>query len=180
MAKTVKLWDKEFELSYPEESIQNDVAKMAIAINSDLKNEDTPLFISVLNGSFMFTADLIRRISFPCEISFVKLASYVGTQSSETINELIGLTECIENRTVVIIEDVVDTGITLTKLVEVLKTKSPRKVLIATFLFKPNAYKGNIKIDYIGRSIPNDFIVGYGLDYNGLGRNLPNIYTLIP
>lgn len=178
MTKTVKLWDKEFRISYPEEDIQKDIAKVAEAINRDLKDEETPLFISVLNGSFMFTADLIRRIEFPCEISFVKLSSYSGTQTTGTINELIGLTENIENRTVIVIEDIVDTGVTLTKLVELLKAKKTKRIAIAAFLFKPNAYRGTLNIDYVGRSIPNDFIVGYGLDYDGLGRNLPDIYTL--
>lgn len=174
----VKLWDKEFEISYPASEIRKDIEAMAVAINQDMKNEDKPLFISVLNGSFIFTADFIRLIEFPCEISFVKLASYEGVQTTGSVNQLIGLTENIKGRTVVILEDIVDTGITLGKLVETLSAHNPKAIKIATLLYKPESYKGNLKIDYIGRSIPNDFIVGYGLDYDGLGRNLADIYTL--
>jgi hypoxanthine phosphoribosyltransferase len=174
----VKLWDKEFEISYPASEIRKDIEAMAVAINQDMKNEDKPLFISVLNGSFIFTADFIRLIEFPCEISFVKLASYEGTQTTGSVNQLIGLTENIKGRTVVILEDIVDTGITLGKLVNTLSAQNPKAIKIATLLYKPQSYKGNLKIDYIGKSIPNDFIVGYGLDYDGLGRNLADIYTL--
>lgn len=177
--KRVKLWDKEFEISYPASEIKKDIETMAAAINTDLKSEEKPLFISVLNGSFIFTADFIRLIEFPCEISFVKLASYEGTQTSGTVNQLIGLTEDIENRTVVILEDIVDTGITLGKLVESLAAHKPKAIKIATLLYKPESYKGKLKIDYVGKSIPNEFIVGYGLDYDGLGRNLADIYTLV-
>lgn len=177
--KTVKLWDKEFALSYPASEIQKDIETVAKKVNNDLKQDNNPLFISVLNGSFIFTADFIRHITVPCEISFVKLASYQGIETTGTVTQLIGLTENIENRTVIILEDIVDTGITLGKLVESLARKDPKSIKIATLLFKPDSYKGKIKIDYIGKSIPNDFIVGYGLDYNGLGRNLADIYTLV-
>lgn len=177
--KTVKLWDKEFGISYPAEEIKKDIGNLAKRINADLAGEDYPLFISVLNGSFIFTADFIRLITIPCEVSFVKLASYQGTSTTGSVNQLIGLTENIEGRTVVILEDIVDTGITLGKLVDSLISHNPKKVVVATLLFKPEAYKGSIKIDYVGKTIPNDFIVGYGLDYNGLGRNLADIYTLI-
>jgi hypoxanthine phosphoribosyltransferase len=176
---TVKLWDKEFRVSYPASEIKRDIEAMAQSINSDYTKESNPLFISVLNGSFIFTADFIRLITFPCEVSFVKLASYEGTSSTGTVNQLIGLTENIEGRSVIILEDIVDTGITLGKLVDSLKGLNPKSVKIATLLYKPDSYKGKLKIDYIGRSIPNDFIVGYGLDYDGLGRNLADIYTLI-
>jgi hypoxanthine phosphoribosyltransferase len=177
--KTVKLWDKEFRISYPANEIQADIAAMAKIMSTDLEKEDNPLFISVLNGSFIFTADIVRHFSFPCEVSFVKLSSYVGTSTTGTVNELIGLTESIKDRTVVILEDIVDTGITLGKLVETLKSYQPKAVKVATLLYKPESYKGSIKIDYIGKTIPNDFIVGYGLDYNGIGRNLADIYTLV-
>jgi hypoxanthine phosphoribosyltransferase len=177
--KTVKLWDKEFRISYPANEINKDIEAIAKSINSDLANETNPLFISVLNGSFIFTADLIRHLTIPCEVTFVKLSSYRGTSTTGTVNELIGLNESIEGRTVVILEDIVDTGITLGKLVETLNTSNPKSVKVATLLFKPESYRGNIKIDYIGKSIPNDFIVGYGLDYNGIGRNLADIYTLV-
>lgn len=178
--KQVKLKDKEFRLSYPEAEIQSDIDLLASKINHDFaKNKDIPLFLSVLNGSFMFTADLLKRISFPCEVSFIKLSSYAGTSTTGKVNELIGLNEDITSRTVIILEDIVDTGITLTKLHEELTKLNPKQILVATLLFKPDAYKGKLKIDYIGRSIPNEFIVGYGLDYDGLGRNLPDIYTVI-
>jgi len=177
--KTVKLWDKEFRISYPATEIQADIATMAKIMSTDLEKEDKPLFISVLNGSFIFTADIVRHFNFPCEVSFVKLSSYEGTSTTGTVNELIGLTESIKDRTVVILEDIVDTGITLGKLVETLKSYQPKAVKVATLLYKPESYKGSIKIDYIGKTIPNDFIVGYGLDYNGIGRNLADIYTLV-
>lgn len=177
--KTVKLWDKEFRISYPANEISKDIEAIAKSINNDLANETNPLFISVLNGSFIFTADLIRLLTIPCEVTFVKLSSYKGTTTTGAVNELIGLNESIEGRTVVILEDIVDTGITLGKLVETLNSSNPKSVKVATLLFKPESYRGDIKIDYIGKSIPNDFIVGYGLDYNGLGRNLADIYTLV-
>jgi len=178
--KQVKLKDKVFRLSYPEVEIQSDIDLVASKINHDLaKNDEIPIFLSILNGSFMFTADLLKRITVPCEVSFIKLASYQGTSSTGKVNELIGLNEDVSGRTVVILEDIVDTGITLTNLLSLLQKLNPKEVKVATLLFKPDAYKANIKLDYIGRSIPNDFIVGYGLDYEGLGRNLPDIYTLI-
>jgi len=176
--RNVILKDKEFRLSYPSDEIQSDIDVLASKINHDLKGVNVPLFLSILNGSFMFTADLLKRFQFPCEVSFVKLASYEGTSSTGTINELIGLKENIEGRTVIIIEDIVDTGRTLEKLIVELEKKKPAKILIATLLYKPDSYKGNLKIDFVGKTIPNDFIVGYGLDYDGLGRNLPDIYTL--
>ena len=177
--KNVILKDKEFRLSYPADDIQSDIYILASKINHDMKNVHIPLFLSILNGSFMFTADLLKRMQFTCEVSFIKLASYEGTSSTGKINELIGLKEDIEGRTVIIVEDIVDTGHTLTKLYEELQKKNPAKILIATLLYKPESYKGSLKINYIGKSIPNDFIVGYGLDYDGLGRNLPDIYTLV-
>ena len=176
--KNVILKDKEFRLSYPSDDIQSDIDVLSSKINHDLKSVHIPLFLSILNGSFMFTADLLKRIQFPCEVSFIKLASYEGTSSTGTINELIGLKENIEGRTVIIVEDIVDTGHTLDKLYLELSKRNPAKILIATLLYKPDSYKGNLNINYIGKSIPNDFIVGYGLDYDGLGRNLPDIYTL--
>lgn len=178
--KQVKLKDREFRLSYPESEIQQDIDLVASKINWDFRNaKEIPLFLSILNGSFMFTADLMKRINFPCEVSFIKLSSYQGTESTGVINQLIGLNEDISDRTVIIVEDIVDTGITLTKLYEELGKLNPKAIKVATLLYKPESYKGAAKIDYIGRSIPNDFIVGYGLDYDGIGRNLPDIYTVI-
>lgn len=177
--KNVRIKDLEFKLCYTSEDIQSDIDVLSSKLNHDFKNADPPLFLSILNGAFMFTADLMKRIQFPCEISFIRLASYEGTSSTGTIKEIIGLTDNIEGRTVIILEDIVDTGLTLQKLYEELTKKNPAQLLIATLLFKPDAYKGSIKVDYIGKSIPNDFIVGYGLDYDGLGRNLPDIYTIV-
>lgn len=126
----------------------------------------------------MFAADLLKEVKIPCEISFIKLASYHGTSSTGTVTEMIGLTEEIKGRTVVIIEDIVDTGITLDKLVSLLNKKEVRQIKVATFLLKPDAYKKDIKIDYVGIEIPNDFVVGYGLDYDGLGRNMKEVFVL--
>lgn len=177
--KRVKLHDKEFELSIPYTEIAKAIEDVALQITRDLQNEDTPIFLSVLNGSFMFTADLMKHIPFNCEISFIKMASYEGTCSTGKVNEILGLDTCIEGRTVIVIEDIVDSGNTLEKLVATLMQKNPKQLKVATLLYKPDAYTKNIKIDYIGKSIPNDFIVGFGLDYDKLGRNYPDIYSLV-
>jgi len=177
--KRVKLHDKEFDISIKHDQIQTAIGVVAQKIREDMADEKIPVFLSILNGSFMFTSDLLKQMDFNCEVSFIKLASYSGTSSTGQVSELIGLNTNIEGRTVIIIEDIVDTGHTLEKLVEVLQSYKPKQIKVATFLFKPNAYKKDIPVDYIGMSIPNDFIVGYGLDYNELGRNLRNIYTLV-
>lgn len=176
--KRLTLHDKEFELSIPYAEIAKAIEQVALQITQDLKNEPNPVFLSVLNGAFMFTSDLIKHIPFNCEVSFIKLASYLGTASSGEVTEILGLDTIIEGRTVVVIEDIVDSGNTLEKLVDTLMIKRPKQLKIATLLYKPDAYSKNIKIDYIGKSIPNNFIVGFGLDYNKLGRNYPDIYTL--
>ena len=138
-----------------------------------------PLFLSVLNGSFMFTADLMKRVNIPCEISFVKLASYQGTSSTGKVKELVGLNEDIEGRTVVIVEDIIDTGFTMERLVETLRARNPKDIRIATLLVKPDKLQVKLDIDYVAMNIPNDFIVGYGLDYDGKGRNYRDIYTVV-
>ena len=144
--------------------------------NSGVQN---PLFIAVLNGSFLFAADLMRRINIPnCEISFVKLSSYSGTETTEEVSELIGLGQNIKNRNIVIIEDIIDTGITLEKIMSLIEKEEVADIKVATLLFKPDAYIKDIPINYIGKSIENKFVVGYGLDYDEIGRNLPNIYKL--
>ena len=138
-----------------------------------------PLFIAVLNGSFLFAADVMRKITIPnAEISFIKLSSYSGTKTTGEVNELIGINEDIKARNVIILEDIIDTGITLNKIISLLKKEDVADVKIATLLFKPDSYTKNIHIDFIGKSIPNDFVVGYGLDYDEIGRNLPHIYKL--
>lgn len=177
MKPTIQIKDKCFEISIPSEKILAEVKRMAKQINADLA-EAKPLFLVVLNGAFMFASDLMKEISIPCEISFVKLSSYHGTKTSGKVKELIGLNEKIKGRTVVVIEDIVDTGVTMQRIINSLKAKQPKEVLIATFFHKPEALIKQVHLDYVGMHIHNDFIVGYGLDYDGLGRNLKDIYTL--
>jgi hypoxanthine phosphoribosyltransferase len=173
----VTLKDKTFVPYISSDKISGRVYQIAQKINSDLVN-DMPLFLVVLNGSFMFASDLLKEINIPCELSFIKLASYHGTTSTGVVTEMIGLTEEIKGRTVVIVEDIVDTGVTLEKLVTLLTKKEVKQIKVATFLLKPDAYKKDIKVDYVGMEIPNDFVVGYGLDYDGLGRNMKEVYVL--
>ena len=174
----VQLLDKVFEISITEARIINAIKRIAQEIARDLRDKD-PLLICVLNGSFMFASDLMKEMSFNCEISFVKLSSYSGTKTTGNVKQLIGLNEDIKGRHIVLLEDIVDTGITIANVVEQLKKLEPEDVRVATMLFKPDAYIKDMKLDYVGLEIPNDFIVGYGLDYNGYGRNLRNIYTVI-
>ncbi|MDR3326524.1 MAG: hypoxanthine phosphoribosyltransferase [Prevotellaceae bacterium] len=175
---TISILDRKFAKSIPEKEILNSIDRVASQINADLKGTN-PLFIAILNGSFMFAADLMKRIDFPCEISFVKLASYHGTTSTNNVLELIGLNQNINERTIVIVEDIVDSGLTMTRIIDLLKSRGVAKILIATLLFKPDALKFNLNVNYVAMRIPNDFIVGYGLDYNGYGRNLKDIYTVV-
>ncbi len=176
--RTVTLKDKTFELSIPYEEIQAAIRQIAKEINLDYAGEE-PLFLAVLNGSFMFAADLMKEIGLTCAISFVKLASYHGTESTNKVKKLIGLNEEIRGRSIIILEDIVDSGLTMEKILEELKTIQPKDISIATLLLKPDALERDIEIDYVGIEIPNDFIVGYGLDYDGLGRNLKNIYKIV-
>lgn len=174
----VKVHDKEFSISITANEIDKAVQSVADQINHDLKGKN-PLFLVVLNGAFMFASDLLKKITIPCEVSFVKLSSYVGTQTTHTVRELIGLDEVLTGRNVVIVEDIIDTGITMGVTTSKLRSLEAADVRIATLLFKPKAFQKDYKIDYIGINIPNDFIVGYGLDYDGHGRNLGNIYKII-
>ena len=175
--KTITLHNKTFEIFIPETEISAIVHSMANQINnSGVKN---PLFIAVMNGAFLFAADIMRKITIPnAEISFIKLSSYSGIETTGEVNELIGISDNISGRNIIILEDIIDTGITLEKIMNLLKKESVSDIKIATLLFKPNAYKKDIHIDFIGKSIPNDFVIGYGLDYDELGRNLPHIYKL--
>lgn len=177
MVETVDLHDKSFAINIREERILEAVAKLAETINRDLKGEK-PLFVGVLNGSFMFLSDLMKQVTIPCEISFVKVASYEGTSSTGQVKQLVGLNENIKDRTVVIVEDIVDTGNTIEDLYSSLKTQRPASIRVATLLFKPDSYSKDIPIDYRCLEVPNDFLVGYGLDYDGLGRNLKHIYKI--
>jgi len=176
--KKIKVKDLEFSISIPAEELDKATQKVADEINRDLKGK-TPLFLVILNGAFMFAADLFKKINIECEVSFVKLSSYVGTKTTSTVRELIGLDEILKDRYVVIVEDIIDTGITMENTIQKLKHLEAADVRIATLLFKPNEFQKDYPIDYIGMEIPNEFIVGYGLDYDGLARNLPDIYTLI-
>ncbi len=176
--ESIQIKDKKFAISITEEQILKEVDRVAEEINRDLKDKN-PLFLSVLNGSFMFTADLMKRITIPCEISFVKLASYQGISSTGKITEVIGVNEDISGRCVVIVEDIVDTGLTMQRLLETLGTRNPKEIHIASLLVKPEKLQVPLNIKYAAMNIPNDFIVGYGLDYDGLGRNYKDIYTVI-
>lgn len=173
----VKLHDKTFELFISNNEINDIVYTIADKINKS--GIIDPLFVAVLNGSFLFAADIMRRINLPnAEISFIKLASYLGTESTGDVKELIGFNQDISRRNIIILEDIIDTGNTLENIVSSLKLQNVNDIKIATLLFKPDAYKRDILIDYIGKEISNDFVVGYGLDYDEIGRNLPHIYKL--
>jgi hypoxanthine phosphoribosyltransferase len=173
----VQLHDKQFVPFITAGEIDKAVARMAAEAMADLKDE-TPVFIGVLNGAFMVVSDFMKHYSAPCEVSFVKLSSYEGTETTHEVKQLIGLNQNLEGRSVIIIEDIVDTGNTVVELVKLFEDKKVKQLKIATLFFKPEAYTKDIKLDYIGFEIPNKFIVGYGLDYDGLGRNLPEIYQL--
>jgi hypoxanthine phosphoribosyltransferase len=174
----IKLLDKTFREFITQEEIQVRIQELADRINKDMSGKDV-IFLGILNGAFLFAADLFRRISFDAKISFVKLASYQGTSSSGTIKELIGWNDDIRNKSVIVIEDIVDTGHTLERIMGELSIRKAAEIKIATMFYKPEAYKKNIPLDYVGIEIPNDFVVGYGLDYDGYGRNLPSVYSLV-
>lgn len=174
----IKLHDKKFRIFIPSEKIQQSIAEVARQLNDNYKDKEKPLFLSVLNGSFMFTADLLKNIDFQCEISFIKLSSYSGTSTTGEVNEVLGLSSSVQGREVIILEDIVDTGNTVVELHNILKKRGASAIKICTLLLKPDAYKKELPIDYVALKIPNDFIVGYGLDYNQLGRQYKDIYTL--
>ncbi|EFI49103.1 MULTISPECIES: hypoxanthine phosphoribosyltransferase [Prevotellaceae] len=174
----VKIKDLTFKTFIPESEIQQRVKAVAEKINKDLDGKN-PLLLAVLNGSFVFAADLIRNITIPCEISFVKLASYQGTTSTGKIKEVIGLNEDLTGRTVVIVEDIVDTGFTMKRMIETLGTRHPASIHICSLLVKPDKLQVPLNIEYAAIEIPNDFIVGYGLDYDQQGRQLRDIYTIV-
>lgn len=178
MKEIVTIKDKQFKISITEQEIEQSIVRIAKQINEDLADKN-PIFLAVLNGSFMFAGELMKHVDVPSEITFVRLASYQGVLSTNKVQEILGLNESIEARTVVIVEDIVDTGNTMVALLEELKRYNPREVRIATLLLKPDALKQPLKLDYVALEIPNDFIVGYGLDYDGYGRNLKDIYKII-
>ncbi len=173
----IQVKDKCFSISIREAEILEQVARVAAQINKDYEGKE-PLFLAVLNGSFMFAADLLKEITLPCDISFVKLASYQGVNTSGTIREVIGLNQDITGRPVIILEDIVDTGLTMAHMLETLQAQNPASVDICTLLLKPEKLQVELDVKYCCMQIPNDFIVGYGLDYDGFGRNSRDIYTL--
>jgi len=174
----MKILDKTFEISYPEEEILKRVKSVADRLNRDMAGKN-PLFLAVLNGSFIFMADLMRLITTPCEVSFVKLASYQGTMSTGKIKEAIGINEDLTGRHIVIVEDIVETGRTIQHMIDSLGTRNPASIHVCTLLQKPEKLEVDLNIEYVAMTIPNDFIVGYGLDYEQQGRNLRDIYTLV-
>jgi len=173
----IKLHNKYFKSYISSEKIKQAIDKMATLVARDCKGE-IPVFIGILNGSFMFTADFVRAYNGDCEMSFVKLASYHGTDSTGNVKQLVGLNENLEGRTVIILEDIIDTGTTLEEIYNIFRNQNFKQLKIATLFYKPDVFRKELHIDYIGLSIPDKFIVGYGLDYNGLGRNLADIYQL--
>lgn len=174
---TIKIKDKEFELFISQQEIESAIDKIALKISEDLAGKD-PLFVCVLNGSFMYASELMKRVHIPSEVTFVKVSSYQGAQSTGVIKEVLGLQEDIKGRTVVIVEDIIDTGYTMEMILKQLSEKQPAEIKVSTLLLKPKALKVDLQIDYAAMEIPSDFIVGYGLDYDGYGRNFPNIYKI--
>jgi hypoxanthine phosphoribosyltransferase len=174
---SIRIHDKEFVPSIPSEEILEQVRRVANEINRDYEGQQ-PLFLVVLNGSFIFAADLMREITLPADVSFVKLASYQGTASSGTVREVIGLNTDITGRPIIIVEDIVESGLTMAHMIATLKKQNPKSIDICTLLLKPEKLEVKLDIKYVAMEIPNDFIVGYGLDYNELGRNLKDIYTI--
>ena len=175
---TIQIHDKKFALSISEIEIQAAVKRVGEAINREMADSN-PLFICVLNGAFMFAGDLMKTVNFPCEITFVKLSSYDGLVTTGSVKEVIGLNESVVGRNVIVVEDIVDTGITMEKIIGSLNAKGAKSIKVATFLQKPEALQRDIQVDYVAMKIPNQFIVGYGLDYDGYGRNLKEIYTVV-
>jgi hypoxanthine phosphoribosyltransferase len=174
----IKLHDKSFDTFLSEQSIQQKIAELAVSINKDYTDKN-PLFIAILNGSFMFAADLFKHLTINAEICFIKLASYKGMKSTGHITTAIGLDQDLYDRDVIILEDIVDTGKTLQHFLPKLHHQQPKSLKIASLLHKPDATIFPISIDYLGFAIPNKFVVGYGLDYDGLGRNFKEILQLV-
>ncbi|MCF0197885.1 MAG: hypoxanthine phosphoribosyltransferase [Bacteroidaceae bacterium] len=176
--ETIRVKDKEFRVSIAREAISKQVKRVADEISRDYAGQE-PVFLVVLSGAFIFAADLVREVSLPCEICFVKLASYEGTCSTGTIREELGVTLDITDRPVIVVEDIVDTGTTMAHLLEKLAVRKPKSVDICALLVKPDKLQVDLDIRYTALTIPNDFIVGYGLDYDGYGRNTKDIYTIV-
>jgi len=173
----INLCDKEFTLFITADKIQAEVQRIADRINAELNNEDV-IFLGILNGAFMFASDLVRKINFDVQVTFVKLTSYSGQTSTGVVKRLIGVNEDLKDKSVVIVEDIIDTGKTIESIIAQIKGFRPRQIFVATLLLKPELYTKEINLDYVGFRIPKNFVVGYGLDYNGYGRNLRNLYAL--
>ena len=176
--ETIKVLDKEFKLYIPQEEIERVIKRIANQINEDYKGK-SPLFLVMLNGAFMFASQLFKELDIDCETSFVKYSTYNGTQSTCEAKELIGLNSSLEGRDIIIVEDIVDSGFTMNCLLHKLHAMKVSSIKISTLFFKPNAFKFDYKIDYVGMDIDNEFIVGYGLDYNEHGRNYASIYKVV-
>lgn len=175
--KPIQIHDKNFEVYIDRDKIQQAVSSLAQQLKKDLKGE-RPLFISILNGAFIFAADFIRAYKSECEITFIKLASYEKTKSSGKVKQLLGINEDLTDRTIIVLEDIIDTGTTLQEIYKILGEEKVKDLKIVSLFFKPEVFKKELHIDYVAFEIPDNFIVGYGLDYDGLGRNLPDIYKL--
>lgn len=178
MGEKVKLFNKYFEPLISAAELDAAVDAVAKQVAADYVDR-SPLFLGVLNGSYYFVSELTKRLPIVCEISFVKVASYHGTKSTGTVKQLIGLQERIAGRHVVVVEDIVDTGNTIQHVVDALRVQQPASLAVASLLLKPDVYKKDLVIDYVAKRIPNLFVVGAGLDYDGLGRNLPGIYRMV-
>jgi len=177
--KTVSLLDQKFRMCISRQQVRSSIEQIADRINNDYADKEI-LFIAVLNGAFMFTAELVRKVKPLCRISFVKVASYQGDSSEGIVRELIGLKEDLNGKHVILVDDIVDTGFTLAHIMNQIKTTyKPASIAVASLLFKPQSYRKSIAIDYVGIEIPNDFVVGWGLDFNGYGRNFEDIYVII-
>ena len=174
----VQVLDKKFSLYISKEQIRERVKEVAAEIEKDLKDKN-PLFLVILNGSFVFGADLLREMNFPCEITFIRMSSYEGTSTTGEVKQVIGLRESIEGRTVVVVEDIIDSGYTMKEMLRILTEKKPEDIYVTSLFVKPDNLKVDVKIDYRCFDIDNDFIVGYGLDYDHYGRNLPDIYKVV-
>lgn len=177
MEAPVLVNDKLFEPMISPQKIREAVEDIAARINADYA-EKKPVFLCVLNGSYVFAADLLRKIGVPCKVSFIKYASYSGTQTTQYIKNLIGLNEELAGQDVIIVEDIIDTGLTISHLLKELAPMHPGSVKVAAFCFKKDAFRGDFRIDYFGMEIPDEFVVGYGMDYDGCGRNLEGIYKI--
>lgn len=175
----VTVHDKTFRKFIPYEQLETAIDKVAEQINNDFKDyEEPPVLLCVLNGSIMFMAELMKRLTFDCHIVSTKLSSYVGTETTGCVKQALGLTADITGKRVIVVEDIVDSGNTIVALKQILEDKGAKESRICTLLMKPDAYKKDIPIDYVAMEIPNDFIIGFGLDYDELGRNYKDIYIL--